>query len=253
MKTSSLKAAGVAALFLFIASAVASAEGEKTVNYNGHTYTLFETGCTWEEAKRSCEEQGGHLATITSRKEQKAIATLVKEGEKKFYWVGGYIKSARTARFTWITGEKFSYTSWTSGAPSDSTMGKKDAMMIYKSTGNWKDENGEKPGGSASSLKKYGYVCEWDDEDFVGFSGADSAYDDYDEDEDFSDEGQSDIGISIPAGKKVKLFGPEGAKWTSSDPSVAKVNKNGVVMAVSKGTAVISVQGAGTVTVRVEE
>ncbi len=251
MKKSGLWAAGLAAVFLFIAGTAASAQEGKTLSYNGHTYTLFESGCTWEEARQSCEDQGGHLATITSRGEQKAIASLVKSGGKKFYWVGGYIKSARAGRFTWITGEKFAYTSWTPGAPDENSMGKKTAMMVYKSTGNWKDEYGDKPSGKVSALQNYGFVCEWDgdrtDDSFLAESESDTD-DSYDD-----DDSSADMGIHLETGKKIQLFAKSGTKWTSSNPNVAKVNSLGLVTAVSEGTAVITAKGAGSITVRVED
>ncbi len=251
MNITGFRAAGLTLAFLFFTGVALSAQDGATITHNGHAYTAFEDGVSWEDARRACEEKGGHLATITSRAEQKAIRTMLKSAGKKFYWIGGY--RSRSSFFKWITEEKFSFTNWASGAPGDGALGKDDALMLYKSGGAWKDENGDKPAGKASNLEKYGYICEWEDSDDAVSFADDSAYEDYDEDEDFSDDKAEDVGISIPVGKKVHLFGPSGAKWSSSNPNVAKVTKNGVVMAVSKGTAVISVKGAGDVTVRVEE
>ncbi len=253
MKKYGLRSAGLAALFLILATADLAAQEGNSTTHNGHTYTIFEDECSWEEAKNACENRGGHLVTITSRAEQKAITTLIKSGNKKFYWIGGMRK--KSSNFIWVTGEKFSYLNWSSDAPTENGLGNKNAIMLYKSNGLWKDENGDKPSGKASALKNYGYICEWDDSDDAISFADDSAYEDYDEDEDVANItiAPEAIGISIPAGKKVRLFGPSGAKWHSSNPKVAKVTKDGVVMAVAKGTAVISVERAGAVTVRVED
>ena len=247
MNTACLRSAGLAALFLLAAGVAAYAQEGASTSFNGHSYTVFEDGCSWEEAKRACELRGGHLVTINSRAEQKAVASLVKSGAKKFYWIGGY--RAKSSHFLWVTGEKFSFTSWASGSPSDGTLGNKDALMLYKSSGIWKDENGDKPSGKASALQNYGYVCEWDDE---VSAAAEAGEDEADEDIDSWDDG-ADVGISLKVGKRVKLFASPGAIWASSDSSVAKVDRHGVVTALSPGSAVITAKGAGGLTVRVEE
>ena len=55
------------------------------VDFNGHRYERIEEGMTWKQAKKYCEDRGGHLATITSSAEQEAIMQLVKNGEKAQY------------------------------------------------------------------------------------------------------------------------------------------------------------------------
>lgn len=44
--------------------------------YNGHIYTRFEEVITWEKAEAFCEKEGGHLAIVSSRGEQLAIAQM---------------------------------------------------------------------------------------------------------------------------------------------------------------------------------
>lgn len=232
-----------AAMIFFFTMTAAFAQKGETTSYNGHTYALFESGISWTEARIFCEEQGGHLATITSRGEQKAITQLLKSGSKKTYWVGGYRpKSKGVSSFTWITGEKLSYTSWNSGAPAGNKLGNKNAMLLYKSTGKWLDENGDKPAGKESNLKNFGFICEWDDD--VSPSSGKSAKKPDDE--------STGIGICMDVGDKIQLFAPEGTKWSSSDTEVAKVNSRGVVTALAEGTAVITARGEGSFSVRVE-
>ena len=249
MKKSGLKAAGLAVLFLFAAGAAVSAQEGESTTYNGHKYTFFETGCSWEEAKSFCEEQGGHLATISSRGEQKAIRALLKSGKKSSYWIGGFKELvSRSSRFKWITGEKFSYSEWVSGSPDDTPTSHKDALMIYRSSGGWKDESGDKPAGKASNLQKFGFICEWEDD----ISDISEPVSSKTEKEEATASG-SPMGVFLNVDKRVKLFAPAGTKWSSSNADVAKVNSNGVVTGVSEGTAIITAKGLGSITVLVME
>ena len=69
---------------------------------------------TWEEAKTYCENLGGHLATITSEEEQKAIESLLESGTKKQYWIG--MKRVGD-KMQWITNEPYVYKNWDNGEP----------------------------------------------------------------------------------------------------------------------------------------
>lgn len=58
---------------------------------------------------------GGHLAAITSEKEQAFIEQLNKDSKK--LWIGAY----RNEYFLWywVTGEKWNYTNWKAGEPNN--------------------------------------------------------------------------------------------------------------------------------------
>ena len=62
---------------IFASFSVVSANDENTciatMKYNGHTYKLYNKNTSWLEAEKFCENVGGHLATITSEKENEAI------------------------------------------------------------------------------------------------------------------------------------------------------------------------------------
>ena len=85
-------------------------------SYGNHTYYIFEKNMTWAEAKAFCEQQGGYLATITSKEEQAFIESYVKEkgyNDKRF-WLGA---TGTNKSWKWITEEKFDYTNWGKGQP----------------------------------------------------------------------------------------------------------------------------------------
>lgn len=85
--------------------------------YEGHTYLCVDSAKTWDEAKTFCESMGGHLVTVTSEGEQKFLESIVKNGDKHQYWLGG--KAAEDG-YAWITGEEFSYTNWDKDEPGGS-------------------------------------------------------------------------------------------------------------------------------------
>lgn len=115
--------------------------------YNGHTYCIFPTSMSWSEAKVYCEKVGGHLATITSAKEQAFIEQL--NSSSKRLWIGAY----RDEYFLWywVTGEKWDYTNWKEGEPNN--QGTETCVAVWPSE--WNDLG-------AGSSEQTGFICEWD-------------------------------------------------------------------------------------------
>src|SRR5579862_6856147 len=94
---------------------------------NGHYYALTTCATNWDAAQELALSWGGHLATITSAKEQKFInqSFLVGKFEHLPLWIGlvdpgvpGTLLNkwrmifSTTNRFKWVTGEPLSYTFW---------------------------------------------------------------------------------------------------------------------------------------------
>lgn len=136
------------------------------VKYNGHSYKIFDTGLTWEDAKAYCESVDGHLVTITSGLEQAFVQDLItNRGTKGYYWTGG-IRSSDD-NFVWITGEEFSYANWANGEPSNAG-GIENVIVLYKYRGYnglWNDlsERGNVGGPHTFyNVENSGFVCEWD-------------------------------------------------------------------------------------------
>ena len=146
---------------------------ENAVEYNGHHYCLVDdVALKWDDAKKYCEERGGHLATITSEDEENFLKDLVsKQGTKNSYWLGGYVN--KIGMWNWITGEKFNYTNWGAGQP-DNYLGKEDVLMMYRESnpmnpsssplGAWNDirRDGECNHEPFFGKENLGLLCEWD-------------------------------------------------------------------------------------------
>lgn len=96
------------------------------VTYNDHTYTFVSSpyALSWEMAKAYCEQNGGHLATITSSDEQNTVANL---GEQNA-WIGGYRVSDDS--WAWVTDESFDYSNWRQDEPNN-TDGNENCIAIY--------------------------------------------------------------------------------------------------------------------------
>ena len=147
--------------------------------YNGHTYKRFDGYAEWSRSKKLCEARGGHLATITSAGEEKAVEALIGKGARNCYWLGGKISGGK---LSWVTNEKVSYTNWAIAQP-DNYAGNENALMIYRvnnpsvKTNTAKKWNDAANDGTCNrelffANNNYGFVCEWDKK-YEPFSGSD--------------------------------------------------------------------------------
>lgn len=139
--------------------------------YNGHYYKVFNDGMNWQDAKKTCEDMGGHLVTITSIIEQEVVKNLViANGTKGYYWMGGVMISKN--EFNWITGEKFSYSNWGVGQP-DNAGSVENVATMWKAPGGfdglWNDvyEFGNGINLPFYNIENSGFVCEWENYDDI--------------------------------------------------------------------------------------
>ena len=142
-------------------------DGSRTAVFNGHTYTAFDTSLTWKEAEKFCKTMGGHLATVTSEQEQKVIESIIKDGKKDQYWLGGSDEK-KEREWTWVTGEPFTY--WANLISFDNSHGGEDFLQIQTNNfgnrdkfGYWNDVNNENYVESESyfySLPHTGFILE---------------------------------------------------------------------------------------------
>ena len=57
------------------------------VEFGGRKYRVYKQAATWGAAKILCESAGGHLATITSPKENRFVTRLVRQAAASA-WIG---------------------------------------------------------------------------------------------------------------------------------------------------------------------
>lgn len=118
----------------------------------GHWYTVVDaSGLIWEEAQDAAETQyGGYLATITSQAEQEWINTYLLADQtppEVFDW-GLYIGMRQdpwdpidkglpyqgpqaALNWTWVTGEPWSFTNWSTPVEPNDAGGAEDVGMLW--------------------------------------------------------------------------------------------------------------------------
>lgn len=201
-------------------------EAKESIEYNGHKYSLYEDILDWEQAEQKSRALGGHLATITSEGEERAIESLLKGNTKRVgYFLGGTDKGSK-GNFRWITGEKFVYSKWADGEPNNSN-GNEDYIEICRDLKSWNDVNLNDNGNLGR-----GFILETD----IAYNVASIKLSN--SNINLSKKGeQQTIKASIsPANATNKTL-----TWKSSNPTVATVDQNGKVTAVSNGTTNITV------------
>lgn len=133
---------------------------QNTVTYNGHIYELYDEILTWRDAKTKCEDKGGHLVTITSAEEQRAVERLLtNNGEHDVYWIG--IKD-NAGQFQWITGENAGYGNWADGEPNRAVLGEYGNQSVgqikRELNYRWDDE-------FEMRMCPRGFICEYESAD----------------------------------------------------------------------------------------
>lgn len=133
-----------------------SSEIEGYESLDGHYYRFFDETVDWNQAKKRCEDLGGHLVTINSKSEQALVQNMIfLRGNRNSYWMGGH--RDESGNWNWITGEPFIYTNWNSGEPNNAGS-RENVMEIRKSVGTWND---------VSEDSRYGFICEWEYENDI--------------------------------------------------------------------------------------
>jgi hypothetical protein len=125
------------------------------VKYEGNYYKVYYGDATWVEADRICGGLGGHLCTVTSAGESRFVKGLPSESSR-FLWLGAADADA-DGSWTWVTGERFSYTDWLPGEPNG---GDRETYLLmtdyYTGSWGWNDGTDEVYSGM------FGYICEWE-------------------------------------------------------------------------------------------
>ena len=133
---------------------------DEAISFNGSYYKVFDTTLSWYAARNYAESLGGHLATITSREEQLFIESLIQDGDKDEYWLGG-TNGGREGEWAWVTGERFTsetFQNWAPGEPNN--QGGIEHYLIIINTwhpnlfGFWND-------GTVEGSGNIGFIVEW--------------------------------------------------------------------------------------------
>ncbi|MEM7385861.1 MAG: lectin-like protein, partial [Verrucomicrobiota bacterium] len=96
-----------------------------------NSYARIEIPMSWHQAVKICEELGGHLATVTTDKENRLL--YQKFTSRQLCWLGG-TDEKHNGTWRWVTGESFTYKKWYSGEPNNS-----GRIEHYLCTGNSRD------------------------------------------------------------------------------------------------------------------
>jgi len=141
---------------------------------NRHWYqaVALNKSISWTEARSAAERMSfdnkrGHLVTITSAAENQFIVDHFPKAISNRYWIGGYQdRSAPDYRepdggWRWVTGERWDYTNWYPGEPTNSE-GVEDYLCFIASSGQWNDA-GNSPGqNGAPGPPFFGFVVEYE-------------------------------------------------------------------------------------------
>ena len=120
---------------------------------NGHAYLFVASpelgGITWDEANARAQQLGGHLVTITTAAEDTFVTNLALQHPTETFlknFDGPFIGARRTtssadpaAGWEWVTGEPWSFTSWSPNQPDDYFAPEDRAMLIHEPQPGWDD------------------------------------------------------------------------------------------------------------------
>lgn len=134
------------------------------VQFKGHSYKVFFEKLPWQEAKRKCEEMGGHLVIITDAKEEEFIHRLVADpripfgkpdGKSDGVWLGA-TDERQEGWWVWVNGDPMDYTNWKAGQPNNKNNEEHYAMLWFSERA-WVDQP------ATSKQHDTYFICEWDE------------------------------------------------------------------------------------------
>ncbi len=131
-----------------------------SIEYNGCLYKVYNSGLSWTEAEKWCENNGGTLATARTADEWEIIKNLLAKYYYTPCWLGAESKSGK---WKWVTGEALSFTNWRKGEPNNSNgnefyMGTYGGLYDAKGWNDFNEDNANIGGFVFKSLKTSG-IC----------------------------------------------------------------------------------------------
>ncbi|XP_061472582.1 low affinity immunoglobulin epsilon Fc receptor-like isoform X2 [Rhineura floridana] len=113
---------------------------------SGQCYHFQVQNTHWSFAKKSCEDQGGHLVVINDLQEQSFLRSNTKQNN---YWIG-LSDMLSEGTFVWVDSSPVSFTSWNPREPNNAGQG--EDCVIMTPSGRWQDRE------CGSDID--GYICE---------------------------------------------------------------------------------------------
>ncbi|MGN0629727.1 MAG: lectin-like protein [Ruminococcus sp.] len=137
------------------------------------TFIVVSEACTWEQAKKKCEDMGGHLAYITCKEDYDAIVGELGSTSLKFVWLGGNssINSNGTVSTSWLNGDSLDYINqsglWYNKEPSGRDYSDPNApvepyLMLWLIDGKWSMNDNSNRAVEVYKSYRLGYVCQID-------------------------------------------------------------------------------------------
>ncbi|KAF3698112.1 Ladderlectin Precursor [Channa argus] len=106
----------------------------------GHCHKYVSLARTWGRAERICRSMGGHLASVRSLGEYRAIQKMIKRAthEYKTVWLGAS-NSKYPNVWRWSSGDSFTFSYWCRGEPNN-LHGRQHCLQMNHSAGKcWDD------------------------------------------------------------------------------------------------------------------
>ncbi len=119
------------------------------VEFRGHSYKIYGQQISWKGANVFCRRKKGHLVTITSRAENSFVSRMLGRYTPQI-WIGLTDERRRNV-WEWVTGERVTFTSWSSSRYRGRQMGGEHYGRM--SWGTWVATEGQ---------EKLHFICEWD-------------------------------------------------------------------------------------------
>ena len=123
-------------------------EATEDNTYGSNIYMALDRKMSYAEAKRACEDAGGHLATVTSAKENAFVRSLCAKGTYTQYYLGATNTDA-DGIWRWVNHENFVYSNWSGYGNGNSY------LAMDTATGTWIP---------VTDYAGIGFVCEWEGE-----------------------------------------------------------------------------------------
>lgn len=93
---------------------------------------------TWWGAQSTCEENGGHLASIHDDVEQAFISNMLWQFDEGSWWIGG-TDQWQEGSFKWKDDSPFDYTHWTANEPNNYNLDEHCVEMAEWASYSWND------------------------------------------------------------------------------------------------------------------